>query len=230
MTSRRLSKERSNGDAESAGILGGEISAQLGGASLDAPDLDAGRPEFVGKLLPTQLLGFPDLLNPLSDRGDVTRSHGIVVSETETLVESFQTRKRKTALSLTPMEPPPTLTMEDFERWAEQADEKFANVLKRADVSNPDDARASRARMRTPGGAPRVRKNLYAVLMEIEKKRDRPTKMGEAMIQLEKLREIGVKLARVAPGALADLVVSAEKRLAIAEADDKSTEPFGNLK
>lgn len=235
MTSRRPPVERSNGNAERTSVLSGEIGTQLRDASLDAPHLDARCPELVGELLPAQLLGLSDLFDPLGDRRDVLGSHATVVSETETPVESFQTQKRKTAITLEQMEPPPFLTMEHCEGWADQLEKAgvkeaaWSKVLDRAGLADPDKARATRSRMRK-GEARPSRIKLYDVLMEIQRKHAVRTKFGDAMANLQRWNEIGSELFKLAPGALADLVHRAEVVLEANKHDDKNTDPFGNLK
>jgi hypothetical protein len=115
MNSRRPPIEREDGDAQRGRVLGSSSGTNLGGSGLDSPHLEARRPEFLGKGAPSQLLGFPDLLDPLSNCG----THRKDVSESETVVQPFQTRKRKRAISLAV----PSLllpTMEDFEHWSDQ--------------------------------------------------------------------------------------------------------------
>lgn len=224
MSSRRPPIEREDGDAKRGGVLGSSSSTDLGGSGLDPPHLEARRPEFLGKSAPSQLLGFPDLLDPLSDCG----THRQDVSESETVVQPFQTRKRKRAISLGV----PNLllpTMEDFEHWSEQLGLKFDEVLDAAGVADPKDARATRVRMRK-GGAPRIRETLLKQLSEAERKRKRPTEIGSLMLGIEEWTTLGAELAGIDADGFRRLLDSLRERVATAKKTQAADDAFRSVK
>ena len=231
-----LAIERCDRDLESVGDNRRGVRRDLGHPGLDAPDLEPGHraaafasgeqfSDAIGELLPAQLLAQPDLLDPARNER-AFGSHIEDVSETETRVQSFQTRKRKHAITLagfmTKLIAP---DMEVFEKWAAQLGVSFEKVLKKAGVSDPDEARASRSRMRK-GGAPRVRQQLFEVLAELERQRSEPTEMGAVLIGLSRWQELGAELAELEPQQFLDLLAALRKRVEVARDAQRAAAPF----
>ena len=200
-----LAKQRSDGDFERGGEESSGVGGHLGDASLQTPNLETGptlslvdRGQLVCDLLTTEPLGHANLFDSTRHQRALV-CHDTCVSETETFLKSFQTQNRKPAIALRSVVDLMQPDMDAFEEWSAQLGVPFEKVLRKAGVSDPDDARASRSRMKR-GGAPRVRQALREVLTEYERQRDKPTEIGALMLGVEEWSEIGAELATLDAG------------------------------
>lgn len=243
MTSRgaRLAVKGRDRAVERLGKLRDVVNRDLGDTCLDPVDLQVRRPEFLGELLPSQLPGFADLLDPLGNErnvvGHASDVSGIDIDCNDLAGTDVQTRVTVAVVERWTHD----LTYEQCEAWLRDLglvlDGKrldWETFLRIAKIESTPAVLKGRW---MKGKAPFDRLKARDTLEQLESKKGR-TRTGEIVSALEQWNRAGVVLAKK-PELLATelarvklLVDSVLKREAaqqlLAEADATEASAFGS--
>lgn len=200
VTSRRLAlpEQRGDGDVESVGDVESGLRGNVNLAVFDPVDLEVRRPEFVSELLPAQLLGGPDLLDPASHKRQFI-GHTPRISDLDISTQAVSGTVTEVRDSLGSVRrPDEDLTPEACELWMLDVGYKRDNgKLDHASAMHDADVKSKWAvvKMRWKDGeAPEDRAKIIAALLEKDRRRPTPSVLARRLIALEQWEALALDL------------------------------------